>query len=104
MSLILGYDSEAEIRVTGLDLPPDAVLVAQIRTTRASSVLATLSTAAGTIEIASTDTIRLKFPGSMTANWSTQTLYFDVVRTDGVGAQHLGFEGRLTFHEPVTRL
>jgi hypothetical protein len=105
MSLVLGYDSSVGFRLQGITLPNEATFTAQLRSAT-GALLGTLTTAAGTISVASDEqgvpTVTISLLGSVTRAWTVSEAFVDVVRTDGAAPQHLGFKARLRFLRPAT--
>lgn len=109
-----GYDSSASFRIRGMLIPPEATFTAQVRqhmpgtqSGMAATVLLTMSTASGTIThvIDGADTvITLIFSGAESVDWNFNNVVTDVVRTDTVPVQYMGFKVRIPVSVPATRI
>lgn len=102
MALIIGFDSEEDIIIEGLELPLDAQIVAHFRHSRDGDLIARLSTDNGSIEVIAQDRIRLKFSAALTRTLPTSQMNFDCMRVDGT-PEFLGFEGTAQFHRPYVK-
>ena len=116
---IIGFDSQVEVEVTGPEqILPGALFVAHVRErVNASAILATLSTASGTIEVVSsvanvapepgyefTTLFVLTFLGTVTKDWPTTKVVTDMARVDVAPDEYLGFQLSIDFVQPVTRI
>ena len=99
-----GYAWTLRITMSGAAaFAEDATFTSQIRKDSRSDVLATLSTALGTITRLSARVIELALPGDASTDWPTGTVKIDVVRTDGAEPEHLGFILTVPVRQTITR-
>lgn len=104
-AIVAGYEWRQRITVSAAvpPFPEGVALTAHVRATLASdTVLATLSTAAGSIERVDDDSIDLIISGAASVSWS-DTVVLDCVRTDTDPDSYLGFQMAVPVVQPVTR-
>lgn len=94
---------------TDMTLEPDAVyfpagcaLRAQVREAAGGALLATLTTADGTITRVSDTVVRVTVPASALADRRVPSVSFDLVRTDMAPDTHYGFIVTVPVLQPVT--
>lgn len=102
-----GCEWRLKIKVTSSALaafPTTAKFTSQIRKDDADGVvLATLTSAAGTIIRVDGNSIELVLKGSETAEWKSGTVVLDIIRTDLTQKIHLGFDLEIPVKRSVTR-
>jgi hypothetical protein len=100
-----GYPWRMRIRFKAAGLLPEGVaLKAQVRQRAdASSVLAELTTAAGSLARVSATEIDILMGPEHTGPMQPGAVELDLVRTDVTPAEHLGFLMRVPVRRPVTR-
>lgn len=100
-----GYDWTFRIIFPNASYGVGATFTAQVRQSPDSAVLlASMTTAAGTITRIDGQTLDFLLTGVQTANWPARTVYIDVIRTDTTPDQHLNFLLGVPVKIPVTRL
>ncbi|OCP21882.1 MULTISPECIES: hypothetical protein [unclassified Ensifer] len=94
----LGFDKSP------ITFPANATFTAHVRRDpNAEDILATLTTANGSITRISEKILQLRLPGSMSIGWPERTAYIDMVRTDSGLKQHLGFMLTVPVRRAITR-
>lgn len=105
--IVAGYAWAQRVRVTASvpTFPDGVALTSHIRRTVADpTVMATLSTADGSLVRIDDDTIELRLSPSASAAWKPGTVILDLVRTDLDTPQHLSPRLTVPVVQPVTRL
>lgn len=103
--IMIGYEWRQSVLVTpGTAFPSGGLFRAVVRQFRQSTAaLADLTSANGGIVRVSDEEIELVIPAASTASMSAGSVVLDVVRTDLVPPQHLGFTLTVPVQLPVTR-
>lgn len=105
--IVAGYDWTIRLRLDSetASFPEGSTYVAQVRRApHVSEVLATMSSADGTIDRVDGNTLDLTLRGSDSEGWPERKAYIDIVRTDIDPPQHLGFRLTVPVKLPITRL
>jgi len=100
-----GYDWSMRLVIGGEAIfPVGATFRAQVRRApEVDDVLHTMTTDNGGAVLIDERTINLTVPGAATAGWPSRKVYIDIVRTDGLTPQHLGFRLIVPVQQPITR-
>jgi hypothetical protein len=104
VALITGY-TWAETFTLAPDatyFPDGVALRAQVREKVDGAVLATLTTADGTLERLSNASVRVTIPAGVSRDWTIKAIVFDLARTDVTPDTHLGFLVKVAVRRPVT--
>lgn len=103
--IMIGYEWRQGVVVTpGPTFPSGGLFRAVVRQSRQSTAaLADLTSANGGVVRISDEEIELVIPAASTATMAAGSVVIDVVRTDLVPPQHLGFTLTVPVQLPVTR-
>lgn len=104
--IIAGYEWRQRVRAIASPplFPVGCTLTGQVRASASSAeLLATVSTATGTITRVDDDTVELRLPAADSAAWRLREVVCDLVRTDTTPDLHCGFRLRIRVVQPVTR-
>lgn len=102
--ILVGYEYRLQIEAEAILFPEGADFAGQLRATITSaSVLAELSSSAGSILRLDDRTIEIVLAPALTAGLSPGGIVLDLVRTDLTSDRHLGFLLEIPVALPVTR-
>jgi hypothetical protein len=83
--------------------PAGCALRAEVRDVEGGAVLATLTTAAGTITRESDTTVLVTIAGPVSQSWAMDRVRFDLARTDTTPDTYLGFKVVVPVVQPITQ-
>ena len=102
--ILIGYEYRLQLQAAAVLFPEGAHFVGQLRASiTAASVLAELSSAAGSILRLDDHTMEIILAPELTAGLSPGGIVLDLVRTDLTPDRHLGFLLEVPVALPVTR-
>ena len=102
--ILIGYEYRLQLEAEADLFPEGAVFAGQLRSTiAATSVLAVLSTAAGSILRLNERTLEIILTPGATSSLAPGGVVLDLVRTDLTPDRHLGFLLEIPVALPVTR-
>ena len=103
--ILIGYEYRLQLEAEADLFPEGAAFTGQLRSAiAATSVLAVLSTTAGSILRLNERTLEIVLTPGATSSLSPGGVVFDLVRTDLTPDRHLGFLLEIPVALPVTRL
>lgn len=102
--ILIGYEYRLRLGTDSALFPAGCMLVAQVRASIGSAtLLATLSTEAGTLIREDDRTLEIVLAPVTTGTLPLGSVVIDVVRTDLEPDRHLGFIVEIPVQQPVTR-
>lgn len=103
-AIMIGYGYHLRLEAEGVLFPEGAAFVGQIRQSQgAAEVLATLSSANGSLVRISDHALDLQIAAADTGRMAEGSVFIDLVRTDVNPDLHLGFALEIPVLLPVTR-
>jgi len=103
-AIIIGYEYRLQIEAESDLFPVEATFAGQLRTKlTAAAVVATLTSANGTLQRRSDQVLEIVVPPAATAALGPGTAVLDLVRTDLTPPRHLAFMLEIPVIQPVTR-
>ena len=103
--ILIGYEYRLQLEAEADLFPEDASFVGQVRSAiTAATVMAELSSAAGSVLRVDDHTLEIVLAPAVTANLAPGMVVLDLVRTDLTPDRHLGFVLEVPVALPVTRL
>jgi c-di-GMP-related signal transduction protein len=103
--ILIGYEYRLQLEAEADLFPEDASFAGQVRSViTAATVVAELSTAAGSVLRVDNHTLEIVLAPAVTANLAPGMVVLDLVRTDLTPDRHLGFVLEVPVALPVTRL
>lgn len=103
--ILIGYEYRLQLLAEADLFPEGASFAGQVRSViTATSVVAELSTAAGSVLRVDGRTLEIVLPPDVTASLAPGGIVLDLVRTDLTPDRHLGFVLEIPVVLPVTRL
>ncbi len=103
--ILIGYEYRLQLEAEAELFPEDASFVGQVRSAiTTATVVAELSTAAGSVLRVDNRTLEIILAPEVTANLAPGMVVLDLVRTDLTPDRHLGFVLEVPVALPVTRL
>ncbi len=103
-AIIIGYEYRLQIEAESDLFPAGAEFAGQLRTKlTAAAVVATLTSANGTLQRRSDRVLEIVVPAVATADLGPGTAVLDLVRTDLSPPRHLAFLLEIPVVQPVTR-
>ena len=103
--ILIGYEYRLQLQAEADLFPEGASVVGQARSAiTAATVVAELSTAAGSVLRVDDHTLEIVLAPAVTANLAPGMVVLDLVRTDLTPDRHLGFVLEVPVALPVTRL
>jgi hypothetical protein len=103
--ILIGYEYRLQLEAEADLFPEDASFVGQVRSAiTAATVMAELSSAAGSVLRVDDHTLEIVLAPEVTANLVPGMVVLDLVRTDLSPDRHLGFLLEIPVALPVTRL
>jgi hypothetical protein len=103
--ILIGYQYRLQLQAEADLFPEGASFVGQVRSAvTAATMVAELSTAAGSVLRVDGRTLEIVLPPDVTASLSPGGIVLDLVRTDLTPDRHLGFVLEIPVVLPVTRL
>lgn len=103
--ILIGYEYRLQLQAESDLFPDGASFVGQVRSTiAAASMVADLSTAAGSVLRLDGRTLEIVLAPEVTAGLAPGGIVLDLVRTDLTPDRHLGFLLEIPVALPVTRL
>jgi hypothetical protein len=103
--ILIGYEYRLQLEAEADLFPEDASFVGQVRSAiTAATVMAELSSAAGSVLRVDNHTLEIVLAPAVTANLAPGMVVLDLVRTDLNPDRHLGFVLEVPVALPVTRL
>ena len=102
--ILIGYEYRLQLLAEADLFPEGASFAGQVRSViTATSVVAELSTAAGSVLRVDGRTLEIVLPPDVTASLAPGGIVLDLVRTDLVPPRHLAFILEIPVVQPVTR-
>lgn len=102
--ILIGYEYRLQLQAEADLFPEGASFAGQVRSTiAAASMVAELSTAAGSVLRLDGRTLEIVLPPEVTAGLAPGGVVLDLVRTDLTPDRHLGFLLEIPVALPVTR-
>ena len=103
--ILIGYEYRLQLQAEADLFPEGASYVGQVRSAiSTATVVAGLSTAAGSVLRVDNRTLEIVLPPDVTASLAPGGIVLDLVRTDLTPDRHLGFVLEIPVVLPVTRL
>jgi hypothetical protein len=103
--ILIGYEYRLQLEAEAELFPEDASFVGQVRSAiTTATVVAELSTAAGSVLRVDNRTLEIILAPEVTANLAPGMVVLDLVRADLTPDRHLGFVLEVPVVLPVTRL
>lgn len=103
--ILIGYEYRLQLQAEADLFPEGASFVGQVRSAiSTSTVVAELSSAAGSVLRVDVHTLEIVLAPDVTANLAPGAIVLDLVRTDLTPDRHLGFVLEIPVVLPVTRL
>jgi hypothetical protein len=103
--ILIGYEYRLQLEAAADAFPEGASFVGQVRSViAAATVMAELSSAAGSVLRVDDHTLEIVLTPDVTASLSPGGIVLDLVRTDLTPDRHLGFVLEIPVALPVTRL
>lgn len=103
--ILIGYEYRLQLQAEVDLFPESASFVGQVRSAiTAATVMAELSSAAGSVLRVDDHTLEIVLAPAVTANLAPGMVVLDLVRTDLTPDRHLGFVLEVPVALPVTRL
>ncbi len=103
--ILIGYEYRLQLEAAADAFPEGASFVGQVRSAiTAVTVVAELSTAAGSVLRVDGRTLEIVLTPDVTVNLAPGGIVLDLVRTDLTPDRHLGFVLEIPVALPVTRL
>jgi hypothetical protein len=103
--ILIGYEYRLQLEAEADLFPESASFVGHVRSAfTAATVVAALSTAAGSVLRVDGRTLEIVLPPDVTASLAPGGIVLDLVRTDLTPDRHLGFVLEIPVVLPVTRL
>lgn len=103
--ILIGYEYRLQLEAEADLFPEDASFAGQMRSAiDAATVVAELSSAAGSVLRVDVRTLEIILAPAVTASLAPGMVVFDLVRTDLTPDRHLGFVLEVPVALPVTRL
>ena len=103
--ILIGYEYRLQLQAEADLFPEGASFVGQVRNAvTATTMVAELSTAAGSVLRVDVRTLEIVLAPEVTASLSPGGIVLDLVRTDLTPDRHLGFVLEIPVVLPVTRL
>jgi hypothetical protein len=103
--ILIGYEYRLQLEAEADLFPESASFVGQVRSAiTAATVVAELSSAAGSVLRVDDRTLEIVLAPEVTANLAPGMVVLDLVRTDLTPDRHLGFVLEVPVVLPVTRL